>query len=427
MDLASSPEDAIKTIYHVLATAEPEFDESLSLCNAILAILTSERYQKLTIARDEVHLITTLFIFSYTLDTSILKTPEFTSPLPFDTKSEEPDQEEALSQLRSTLTARLWDLSAHTEFIQAPFIPDLVRMLREWLSSPWTQMQLCACSMFRNIATSHSVIADMIRDTHIHESLLSVMKHSIDVQLLEEALRLYRNLAIHPDYRTLLAAGEAFETITALWSKFPVQNVQYAASRLVRQLLTGETEDVERFLTSKPQSSEALPASESYIARLFQLYSTTNDLATRMEVGQIIVAIWRTMAQQHSTTESDFISSDTAIHQAREADFNIAKPVMNLITSSNNPSLKTQGWLGLALMAGSQEGSLTVAEIIDDDAGENMAIFQRTLLEKGVDGVPTKDANNACILLTLLKKNHVRVERTHLIHCMIREMLTTLP
>lgn len=406
VDFESTPEDAIRIIYQFLETAEIGFDERLSLCSSILAHLTSERYQKLTISRGEVPLIAALFVFSYTHNTSTLRNPDFTLPLDLDTQVEETGQEEALSQLRSTLAARMWDLSACPEISQPQTVAaDLMRMLRRWLVSARKQMQLCACSMLRNMAASHKMAAEMIENTQVHVSLTCIMIESSDAQLLEEALRLYRNLAIHPDYRILLAENQALDVVTALWSKRPVQIVQYAAARVVRQLLTGEAKNVKRFLTGKQyQHQTPIP----YISRLSQLHSASTEHATKMEVGQIVVAIWRTTNKQHPTTEPNSITSDSVIHQAREANSNIAAPVMGLITSSNNASLKTQGWLGLALMAGSKEGSLTVAEVIDDNAGENMAIFQQTLLEQDAEGAPTKDANNACILLSLLKKNHVR-------------------
>lgn len=351
-------------------------------------------------------LITTLFIFSYTQNTNTLKNPDFRPALQFDQHIDEPEQEEALSELRSIVSARLWDISARPEFaLAAALTTDLLCMLRWWLSRPQTQMQLCACSVFRNLTVSHGATSDLIRQTHVNDALVDIMRNSLDVQVLEEALRLYRNLAVHPDYRILLAENEAVDAITALWSKFSVQIVQYAATRVIRQLLTDESFNVKQFLASKPQQSEDSESDDTYIARLMHLYSSTDDLGTRMEVSQIVVAMWRGGAYRAEASGAVSIVIDDAIHQAKAVGINIAKPVIIMITESGNPSLVTQGWLGLALMAGTEEGSVAVADVLC--VAENFDIFRITLLEDGKDS-PTKDGNNASVLLQLLRKNHVR-------------------
>lgn len=263
-------------------------------------------------------------------------------------------------------------------------------------------MQLCACSIFRNLTVSHQATSDLIRQTHINHPLIDTMRNSSDVQVLEEALRLYRNLAVHPDYKIMLAENEAIDAITVLWSKHPVQIVQYAAARVIWQLLTGESFNVKQFLTMKPQQAEDLKSSNTYIARLMDLDANTVDLGTKMEVAQIVVAMWRAGTQGAAP-----INMDDAIHQAGAVGINIAKPVMAMITDSENPSLVTQGWLGLALMAGTEEGSIAVANTLCD--AENLNVLRTTLLEEGREAL-SKDSNNASILLRLLKKNHVRYE-----------------
>lgn len=387
------------------------------MCNAILALLASERYQRLTIARSEVVLITTLFVFSCTHDISALKSTVFNSALQFELLVESPneeEEEEALSQLRSSLSARLWDISARPEFaLPHTLTTDLLSMLRCWLSAPQPQMQLCACSIFRNLTISHQATSDLIRQTHINDLLIDIIRNSSDVQVLEEALRLYRNLAVHPDYKIMLADNDA---ITILWSKHPVQIVQYAAARVIRQLLTGESFNVKLFLTLKPKQAEDLKPGNTYIARLMNLYANTVDLGTKMEVAQIVVAMWRAGTPRTETQGAAPINIDDAIRQAETVGANIAKPVMAMITESENPSLVTQGWLGLALMAGTKEGSVAVANILCD--ADNQVVLQKTLLEDHGESL-AKDGNNASILLRLLKKNHVRAETKYALDGML--------
>lgn len=406
VNLETGPDDAISIIYNFIIAADPGFDDRLSLCNSILVLLASERYQKLTIARSEVPLITTLFVLTYTQDTTTLKCPKYSSALQFDQYLEEPEQEEALSELRSVLSARLWDISARPEFaLPDTLTTDLLCMLRRWLSGPQTQMQLCACSVFRNLTVSHGATSDLIRQTNVSDALVDIMRDSSDIQVLEETLRLYRNLAVHLHYRILLAENGAMDAITALWSKYPVQIVQYAAARVIRQLLTGESFNVKKFLALKPKLSEDSRSGNTYVARLMDLYSITDDLGTRMEVGQVVVAMWRVGACREEETAAEPITIDDAIHQAEAVGISIAKPVMAMITESGNPSLVTQGWLGLALMAGTEKGSVAVADILC--VADNFKVFRTTLLEHGKES-STQDNNNASILLRLLEKNHVR-------------------
>jgi len=366
-----------------------------------------------------VPLITTLFVFSYTQNISTLESPDFTSALQFDNKIQEPEHEEALSELRLLLSARLWDLSERPEFaLPDTLTTDLLCMLRRWLSRPQTQMQLCACCIFRNLTISHADTANLIRQTHVNNALLDIMRQGSDVQVLEEALRLYKNLAVHPDYRILLAENDAMDAITALWSKTPVQCVQYAVARVIRQLLTGEIVNVKQFLALQPQRKENATSGETYVARLMHLYSSTDDLGTRMEVGQIVVAIWRMGVHRAEATEAEPIAIDDAIHQAHAAQTNIASPVMAMIIESGNPSLVTQGWLGLALIAGTKEGSVAVTDVL----AENLGVLRTTLLEDGEQSL-TKHGNNASILLRLLQKNHVRPYQPFQHLCLLTPLL----
>lgn len=385
-------------------------EDSISLCTTITKLLTNERLQKLTIARSEVGLVTTLFVFSYTHDITTLRNPDFTTALQFDQHIQEPEDEEALCELRSILSARLWDISALPEFaFPDTLTTDLLCMLRRWLSRPQTQMQLCACSVFRNLTLSDAAIANLIRETSIDDALVDIFTNSSDAQVLVEALRLYGNLIMHPDYRILLGGNGAMVAITALWSKFPVSMVQAAAANVIRQLLAGENFNVKQFLAVKPDPSRNSASGDTYVARLMNLYSSTQDLVVRMEVGRIVVAMWRMGVYRAKQTGAGPIEIDDALFQSKAAGSNIACPVMAMITDSKNPSLVTEGWLGLALIAGTKEGSVAVVDVLC--ISDNLDILRQTVAREDEDGGPTKDGNNANVLLRSLKKNHVRLNK----------------
>ena len=401
-----SDSQAIAVIYRTITIPGVDIETQVSLANAIVAFLEHEQIQKTLIADNDLLLVLDLFVFSYTQDAAITKYHSTSRPLPeLDHRAQDPEDQAQLTALRSALSARLWDMSALTEFA-VKYLPasELVERLVSWLSTDEPQMQLCACSILRNVASSDQTATDMVMILKIHRLLIPLLDDSSNLQVLEEVTRLMKNLAVPAANKKEL---EAFESVIFLWSKFESPTLHYAAASLVRQLLRGCFGNVDRFL--RPSTSAM---NVSYASRFLQLYSNTNDSAIKTEVARTIVEMWRTANSGNSEeTRAQVFSIEKALREVNLTPDELVKPVVLMLVKSENASLVTEGWFGLALMASSEQLREAIYNAL---CGDNATkdVFKATISSEDAH---SKDRDNAQILADRLLKDTVSLFSTIII------------
>ena len=359
--------------------------------------------QKTLIEDDQLLTILDLFVFSYTQDAA--STEYFSRSTPehkLHHRPQEPEDEAQLTALRSALSAKLWDMTALTEFTVKDLPKStLVKRLISWLSIKQTQMQVCACSILRNVASSDQSATDLVMVFNIHKLLIPFLDDSSHLQILEESIRLMKNLAVPTANKEELGR---FESISLLWSKFESPTLHYAAASLVRQLLRGFFGNVHQFL--KPSISVK---SDSYISRLLRLYSSTNDPAIETEIARTIVEIWRTANSGDSEkirSRVDYV--EKAMRQLNVHPDEMVRPVVSMIVKSENPSLVTEGWFGLALIAGSEEWVEAIFNALCRDATKDT--FKAAMSSHDAH---SKDRDNSRILADRLLRHSVRLVPVH--------------
>lgn len=374
-----------------------DIETQISLANAIVVLLKHEQIQKSLIEDDNLLTILDLFIFSYTQDTAI---GDHYSRSTFGSKlhhlAQDPEDEAQLTALRSALSARLWDMTALTEFT-TKYLPrsEFVQRLISWLSIEEPQMQVCACSILRNVASSDQNATEMVMSLKIHSFFQSLLDDSDSLQVLEELSRLMKNLAVPAANKAEL---ESFESVTLLWSKFESPTLHYAAASLVRQLLRGCFANVHRFLRA-----DKATGNNSYASRLLQLYSNTDDIAVKTEVARTIVEIWRTAnSGDNEELLSQISSVENSVRESNLRPHQMVKPVLSMIVESENSSLVTEGWFGLALMARSEEWGQAIYNEICVDAAKDA--FKEAVSNQDAH---SKDRDNAQILADRLLKHSV--------------------
>lgn len=374
-----------------------DIETQISLANALLTLSKHERIQKTMIADDSLSTILNLFVYSYTQDAGSAKDDSTSTSEPkLQHRALDPEDEAQLTILRSALSARLWDISTLTEFT-IKYLPTsvFVHRLISWLSTNEPQMQLCACSILRNVASSDQNATEMVMKFKIHRLLIPFLDNSSNLQLLEELLRLMKNLAVHAANKKEL---EAFESITLLWARFESPTLQYAAASLVRQLLRGCFGNVHRLL--RPNTSVR---NVSYAAQLLQFYSNTNDPAIKTEISRTIVEMWRTANSGDSDEIRDqMLCAEKALRETNLGPDGLVKPVIEMIVKSENASLVTEGWFGLALMAGSEQLRGGICNALCGDVVKD--VFKATVSSQEAH---SKDKENAQILADRLLKDTV--------------------
>lgn len=341
-----------------------------------------------------------LYIFTYTQNGAAIVSNKALSVKTVDHAVQEPEDEEQLNAIRSTLSARLWDISTLPEFASTyPPTSGLVKVLISWISASEPERQLCACSVLRNYVCSDEIATQMVQSLDCFEPLIDILMTDSGVRVLEEALRLLRNLALPLDNRKLFSELAILNRLSALLTEFDSPTLQSAAISLFRQVIKGQRTGVMRVVETSPRNGGPLTTS---LSRLLTHYKETTDLTVRTEIGRTIVEMWRTVRSPAPSLDAglDENAVDETLIQYGE---DVTKPVVALITRSNNPSLVTEGWFGLNLMASSRPGSDAVFNALRGD--EAFTIFKATILG---DHSGSKDRENARILADKLLKDTVR-------------------
>ena len=380
---------------------DTDIETHISFVKAIVTLLKHEQIQKALVQDRKLSVILDLIVFTYTQDAASVDCFSGSKLEPnMQRRAQDPEDEAQLLALRSALSATLWEMTVLKEFtVNYSPVSDFVRRLTSWLLADEPQIQLCACSILRNVASSDQNAMDMVMILKVHWLLRSTLDSSSDLQVLEESVRLMKNLAVPAANKKEI---ENFESITSLWSKFESPTLHYAAANLVRQLLRGCFDNVQSFLRLNTSAEN-----KSYASRLLHLYDNTQDIAIKTEIARTIVEMWRTANSGDSEGLRFRVSLvETAVHEVNLRPDEMVKPVLAMIVESENPSLVTEGWFGLVLMASSEEWIEAIYNALCGDATKN--VFKAAICSQDAH---SKNQDNARILVDRLLKHIVSIIR----------------
>ena len=405
VDPTLCPDNAIAILCTAIRTPDLEVGNQVSLGTAIVALLKHEHFQSLAIMQDGLISILALIVFSYTQDPANVTESGELIDMSVVHKEQEIEDEELLSSMRLSLASSLWDLSSLPEFAtKYLFSPhcdfDCLSMMFSWLQASEPQMQLCACYVFRNLASSDKACDILVRESKIHIPLINILESSSDLPVLGEALRLLKNLALPIENKSLIGSGTATDSVTRCWSRLSSPTLHQAAVGLFRILLRGCPSNIVHFLGLHSAHDRFATLTDGSLFRLWSLYKSSTDLAIKVEVARTVVEIWRTAHKD--VPESVSSITEGTIGQARRMHANIAEPIVVMIVESNNASLVTEGWFGLTLIASSKDGSGLVSEALGAEKAWDLLVGTVTSQEVG----PENRANSR-VLLDKLRKHNV--------------------
>lgn len=359
-DANQSPGYCVRVLLQVALGSDVEVEDQVSLVNAIVVHLQIDRFQRILINEDLVNLPLVMIIRSFAP-----QTPPGASISLIDLSPtlRDPADEEKFSSVRSSLIRALSDVSANPEFgVKYPVDSDLVESLLLWLSVSRPQFQICSCIMLGNLARSDVVCHSMVHDLGIHETLASIVHDSSDIQVLHAALGFLRNLALPLENKTLLGQAQIIETISRFWSIDFNPQLQYSAVSLIRQLLNSSFVNLQRLLISLSPDPESPAHDKTYLSILLSLFEKTDQVPTQVEIARTIAAIWRCLSISNHSIDPIFLGDLVRGLYSKHA--NIAKPLAMMVTQSQWPIIRSEGWFALALMARSQEGTAAVNVIL---------------------------------------------------------------
>ncbi|KAL4746251.1 hypothetical protein BDW72DRAFT_185333 [Aspergillus terricola var. indicus] len=377
--IENSPDGTI-SLLQAMTAAEPA--QFCVLANCTVAYITNTRFQDICISRCMVSGILSMLIRS----------------LYFNTTGS--DDTQALAQSRLKINQALAELSASPLFaVSYPLDSSLSQTLRSWLSSSEDQLQICACVMLGNLARSDDICVAMVKELKIHEELIAVLNSNVRGAALHSALGFLKNLAIASDNRIIIGEAGIVPAIARLWAYETIPQVQLAATSITRQLVTSSVENISRVL--EPADGEE---AQSYLSLLLALFKKTDSIPFRTEIGRTTAAMCRTLISKHNATGDSLVESLFS-HK------DIALPLGAMVTQTQWPVVRSEGWFALALMASTKAGSDAVVNGLQNIDG--FSLIEQTLgaaepSETETDKVQwCKDRDNITVLVQELMKNEV--------------------
>lgn len=348
---------------------------------------------------------------------------------------DKPPSEETTVLLLSQLINSISALSATDAFAQNFTVRSpVIERIRARLSYPTSNSPsaVCACVMLGNLAMSDAVCIDMVSIMQLHIPLRDILFFGRQSALVYAALGFLRHLAFPEANRTELGDAriiQACHNFIVARGDDPAVRGEIAA--LLCKLVTNNPKNIERFVMHRvgehrgeegelPLRSVSdgptclIDLVEQSLGPAKPLPSTSMK-NMMVETGRTIVGILRYLGR--AGTGGDF--DVDAVRQRLLECPNVAKPLARLVRQRFYADARSEGLLGLGLMAQSPEGTALVIEEMKDDAGLLEAIKD---FAEGKDGgveqqgqAAGRDYQNAIVLLQALQNNWVCLTRDFLL------------
>lgn len=323
------------------------------------------------------------------------------------------------AQLIGTISA----ISATDPFAQRFNIRSpVIETIRAKLNATASPSTICACVMLGNLAMSDEICTDMVRIMELHLPLASILSSSTKSALLYAAAGFMRHLTFPEANRATLADAGLLQTCTALLEQTDAA-VRGEASAIIGKLVTDNLHNIIKVVCEEvgetvvpnahpvvgvEASSESTVLHqiiEQALAPAGPLPSTAMKNAT-IELSRSVVTILRFLGKPNAENDVD------AIRQQMFTVPLLARPLAKLIHQRFYADARSEGLLGLGLMAQSSDGAkLVIAEIREDgallDAIREFAEGKEGGAEQQISSASGRDFQNAVVLLQALQNNWV--------------------
>lgn len=322
------------------------------------------------------------------------------------------EETKALAQLRLKLNQALAEVSASPMFIKYyPLDSALSQTLKSWVIADEDQLQICACVMLGNLARSDEVCQEMVQDRKIHEELIAVLNSDARGAVLHSALGFLKNLAIAGDNRLSLAEAGIIPAVSRLWAYDSVPQVQFSAASIVRQVIISSMDNISRLLAPLPQDSDSSAHSGTYLSLLLSLFEESDSSPIKTEIGRTVASMCRTVSPKARDGDEEATLLLDQMYGLHEG---VARPVGAMITQSQWPVVRSEGWFALALMATNTSGCAAVADCLHNKEVKELLEMTMSADSSGEGETKetnasqvSKDRDNVFVLVQELLKNEV--------------------
>jgi hypothetical protein len=274
--------------------------------------------------------------------------------------------------------------------------------------------------MLGNLAMSDEVCIDMVAIMQLHESLISILFFAKQSALLYTAAGFLRHLAFPEVNRRVLGNARLIEACHGLIIKSGDAAVRGEVAALLCKLVTNSPENIKRVVVDRvgerrgepgelPLKSVRGPSVLEDVVK--QALAPAKPLASTsmknplVELGRTVIAILRYIGRPNAEGNvNEFQRELVAVP-------NIARPLAGLMRQRFYADARSEGLLGLGLLAQSAEGAVQVIAEIKEDPKLLDAIKD---FAEGKDGgaeqqgsTTGRDYQNAIVLLQALQNNWV--------------------
>lgn len=400
--IENSPDGTILLLMQLAIVENLEFSHFSSLANSLAAYLEKERFQNVCVSNMMVEGVLDVLRRSFSVEV--------------DQSSAE--DVKAIAQLRLKTNQALAEVSASPLFAQNyPLDSPLSHTLKSWVASSEDQLQICACVMLGNLARSDEVCRVMVRELKIHEELISVLKGEARGAVLHSSLGFLKNLAIAGDNRAALGEAGIIPAVSRLWAYESVPQVQFSAASIARQVIISSVDNISYLLAPLSQDPDSPAHQRTYLSLLLSLFEKTDSTPIKTEIGRTVASICRTLspiARGGDEKALDLLDRLFTLHDG------VAMPIGAMITQTQWPVVRSEGWFALALMATDPKGCAAVVECLHktevtellktalgSEASDQVQAEEKEEKQEIDKSQETKDRENAFVLVQGLLKNEV--------------------
>lgn len=399
--IENSPDGTILLLIELALRDNLEFSQFSSLTNSLTAYLEKERFQNVCVSRRMVEDVLNVLRRSFSI--------EVDQSCSEDVK--------AVSQLRLKINQALSEVSTSPLFAQNyPLDSPLSHTLKSWITASEDQLQICACIILGNLARSDEVCQVMVGQLGIHEELISVLKGNGRGAVLHASLGFLKNLAIAGDNKKALGEAGIIPAVSPLWAYDSIPQVQFSAASIARQVVISSVDNISHLLAPLSEDVDSPAHQRTYLSLLLSLFEKTDSTPMKTEIGRTVASICRTLspkARDGDENAAGLLDRLFTLHKG------VALPLVAMITQTQWPVVRSEGWFALALMATNQLGCTAVvdclhttditellktifgAETSDQDRAEENTEADKSQV--------TKDRDNAFVLVQGILKNGVSV------------------
>jgi hypothetical protein len=338
--------------------------------------------------------------------------------------SETVTSDEAQVLLLAQLIGSISAASCSDAFVQGFNIRSpVIERLEAKLRAPWDASlpsTICACVMLGNLAMSDEVCIDMVKIMELHLQLIQILRWSDKPALLYAAAGFMRHLTFPEANRALLADAGLMEACCRMLV-LEDPSVRGETAAMLCKLVTNNFHNIEKVMyETVGDATQAEDANvgedtvifthivEQALAPSAPLPSTTMKNAM-IELGRTIVAMLRYLGRPNA--ERDVEPVQLQILQTPL----IARAISQLVRQQFYPEAKSEGLLGLGLLAQTLEGAAQIADEIKEDSKlleiikEYANATDAGLPQQAATATPaSRDHQNAIVLLQALQNNAVR-------------------